>query len=70
MDRLMAKTFQEFKEKTVPVNLGKMDTPTPNEYIPLDSLTDDEFEKAMKVQAGRESTLEKTARRIKSTIKV
>lgn len=65
MSRIMAKNLLEFKESTVPVTLPEPSTKIPDEFVPVQSLDDDEWGKMIAQQAGTETVKEKALNKLK-----
>ena len=65
LDRIMAKDLKEFQEATIPVNKEKAEI-TPPEFVPMQALPDEEWDKLIKEQAGNETTKDKAIKKLKS----
>ncbi len=65
LDRIMAKDLQEFQAATVPINQEKPEIKPP-EFVPMQTLPDDEWDKLIKQQAGTETTKDKAIKKLKS----
>ena len=68
LDRIMAKNLQELKEDTRPLPKPEKTELVPPEYADINSLSDDEWDKVIERQAGRESTTNKAIRSLKKKI--
>jgi len=65
LNRIMAKDLNEFQQHTIGVK-GEKTEPKPPEFVSVQSLSDDEWNKLIKEEAGNESTKDKAVKKLKS----
>lgn len=65
LDRIMAKDLGEFQASTVQAPMEKTEA-KPSEYVPMQSLSDEEWDKLIKEQAGNETIKDKAVKKLKT----
>ena len=68
MDRIMARSLGELSQHEL-VSKAEPETEIPPDYEPVEAITDEEFDQAIKQQLGRESVIDKAKRKLKRKAK-
>jgi hypothetical protein len=67
LDRIMAKNLAEFQAKTVPLSVSSPEKP-PSDLVAMPELTEEEFDKMIRQQAGEATATEKAVKSLKQKL--